>query len=285
PERRLLLGADLPGARPADRALPGAVRDPADGGLARPVARGRPGSRAEDRAAAPALPPPRRAEVRADRGAGDRTGSDPNPYHGAMTMTELPGSVDLSVHGIDPSGEVVRNPSTAFLYMQALQRGDGVLAEGGPLVVDTGRFTGRSPKDKFVVREPGSEERIWWGTVNQPLAEEHFEGLREKVVAHLDGQELYVVDAFAGADAAHRVAVRVVTGRAYHALFAKTMFIEPTDEELRAFRPSALVLHAPEVDADPEADGTRTATFVVLHPTRGEILVGGTFYGGEIKKG
>jgi phosphoenolpyruvate carboxykinase (ATP) len=121
--------------------------------------------------------------------------------------------------------------------------------------------------------------------VNQPISEEHFEGLREKVVAHLDVQELFVVDAFAGADPAHRIAVRVVTGRAYHALFAKTMFIEPSDDELRAFRPQALVLHAPEVEADPDADGTRTGTFVVLHPTRAEILVGGTFYGGEIKKG
>jgi phosphoenolpyruvate carboxykinase (ATP) len=201
------------------------------------------------------------------------------------TETELRGPVGLADHGLSPVGRVHWNPTTALLYTHALKQGEGVLAEGGPLVVDTGRFTGRSPKDKFVVREPGSEERIWWGTVNQPLSEEHFEGLREKVVAHLDGQELYVVDAFAGADAAHRVAVRVVTGRAYHALFAKTMFIEPTDEELRAFRPSALVLHAPEVEADPEADGTRTGTFVVLHPTRTEILVGGTFYGGEIKKG
>jgi phosphoenolpyruvate carboxykinase (ATP) len=201
------------------------------------------------------------------------------------TETELHGPVGLADHGLSPSGRVHWNPTTALLYTHALRRDEGVLAEGGPLAVDTGRFTGRSPKDKFVVREPGSEERIWWGTVNQPISEEHFEGLREKVVAHLDVQELFVVDAFAGADPAHRIAVRVVTGRAYHALFAKTMFIEPSDDELRAFRPQALVLHAPEVEADPDADGTRTGTFVVLHPTRAEILVGGTFYGGEIKKG
>src|SRR5205085_12603871 len=151
---------------------------------------------------------------------------------------------------------------------------------------DTGRFTGRSPKDKFVVREPGSEGRIGWGAVNQPLSEEHFEGLREKVVAHLDeAHGLYVVDAFAGADPAHRISVRVVTDRPYHALFAKTMFIEPSPDDLAEFRPQALVLHAPEVKADPEIDGTRTGTFVVLHPTRSEFLVGGTFYAGEIKKG
>jgi phosphoenolpyruvate carboxykinase (ATP) len=202
-----------------------------------------------------------------------------------ITERQLHGPVGLADHGLNPSGRVHWNPTTALLYTHALRRGEGRLAEGGPLVVDTGRFTGRSPKDKFVVREPGSERRIWWGTVNQPLDEDRFESLREKVVVHLDAQELYVVDAFAGADPAHRISVRVVTGRTYHALFAKTMFIEPTAEELRSFRPQALVLHAPEVEADPDADGTRTGTFVVLHPTRTEILIGGTFYAGEIKKG
>jgi phosphoenolpyruvate carboxykinase (ATP) len=201
------------------------------------------------------------------------------------TEREVQGPVRLSDHGLDPRGRVHWSPTTSLLYSHALARGDGRLAEGGPLVVDTGRFTGRSPKDKFVVSEPGSEDRIWWGSVNQPLPEARFEGLREKVVAYLDAHDLYVVDAFAGADPAHRIAVRVVTDRPYHALFAKTMFIEPTAEELAGFRPHALVLHAPEVEADPDADGTRTGTFVVLHPTRAEILVGGTFYGGEIKKG
>ena len=135
-----------------------------------------------------------------------------------------------------------------------------------------------------MVREPGSEERIWWGTVNQPLEEENFDGLRAKVVAHLESSDLYVVDAFAGADPAHRIGVRVITGRPYHALFAKTMFIEPTAGELEDFEPAALVLHAPEVEADPAADGTRTEVFVVLHPGHNEVLIGGTFYGGEIKK-
>ena len=100
----------------------------------------------------------------------------------------------------------------------------------------------------------------------------------------LEDQDLYVVDAFAGADPAHRIAVRVITSRAYHALFASTMFIEPTDEELADFEPQAVVLHAPEVEADPDEDATRTGTFVAMHPTRMEILIGGTFYAGEIKK-
>jgi phosphoenolpyruvate carboxykinase (ATP) len=205
--------------------------------------------------------------------------------HG-MTMTELPGSVDLSVHGIETTGEVVRNPSTAFLYTQALRRGDGVLAEGGGLVVDTGRFTGRSPKDKFVVEEAGSRERIWWGEVNHPLSEDRFSGLRAKVAGRLaEADPLYVIDAWAGADPAHRIGVRVVTAHPYHALFARTMFIDLAADDEDGFQPDAVVLHTPDVEADPDADGTRTGTFVVLHPTRAELLVGGTFYAGEIKKG
>jgi phosphoenolpyruvate carboxykinase (ATP) len=157
------------------------------------------------------------------------------------------------------------------------------------------------------VQEPGSESRIWWGKVNQPLSEEHFHGLREKVVDYLDAQDLYVVDAYAGADEEHRISVRVVTDRPYHALFAKTMFIEPAPEELEDFEPEALVLHAPPVEADPDEDGTRSGTFIVLHPGRtpaapeallfdgsaasalpapltAEVLIGGTYYAGEIKK-
>jgi phosphoenolpyruvate carboxykinase (ATP) len=104
------------------------------------------------------------------------------------------------------------------------------------------------------------------------------------VVAHLQAHDLYVIDAYAGADEAHRIAVRVLTNLPYHALFAKTMFIEPTVDELEDFEPDAVVLHAPEVEADPDEDGTRTGTFIVLHPTRTEVLIGGTFYAGEIKK-
>src|ERR1044071_1907408 len=167
---------------------------------------------------------------------------------------------------INPEGRVYRQPTTALLYSHGLARGDARLAEGGPLCVDTGKYTGRSPKDKFVVPEPGSESRIWWGTVNQPISEDDFDGLRDKVVSYLEGEDLYVVDAFAGADPAHRIAVRVITDRPYHALFAQTMFIDPEEDELEEFEPEALVLHAPAVEAYLEEDGTRTGTFVVLHP-------------------
>jgi phosphoenolpyruvate carboxykinase (ATP) len=202
-----------------------------------------------------------------------------------MTTTELPGRVDLSEHGIDAQGSVYRNPTTSLLYEHALARGEGRLAEGGPLVVDTGTFTGRSPKDKFLVDEPSSTSRIWWGEVNQRLSEERFEGLRDKVVSHLASADpLYVVDAWAGADPAHRIAVRVITAHAYHALFAKTMFIDLTADDEASFTPQAVVLHTPDLEADPDEDGTRSGTFIVLHPGRGELLVGGTFYAGEIKK-
>ena len=189
----------------------------------------------------------------------------------------------LEAHGLNPRGRVYWNPTTSVLYTHALRRGGARLAEGGPLVADTGRHTGRSPKDRFVVREPGSESRIWWGEVNQPIEEESFESLRAKLVAHLDEGDVYVVNAFAGADPAHRIGVRVVTDSAWHALFAKTLFIEPTEEELVNYEPDALVLHAPAVEADPDEDGTRSETFIVLHP-RGEVLIGGTEYAGEIKK-
>jgi phosphoenolpyruvate carboxykinase (ATP) len=194
------------------------------------------------------------------------------------------GRADLGEHGIEATGRVHLHPSTSLLYTHAIQRKEGRLAEGGPLVVDTGRHTGRSPNDKFLVREPGSEDRIWWGKVNQELDEEHFEDLRDKVTSFLERHDLYVVDSFAGADPAHRISVRVITHSPWHALFAKTLFIDPTDEELDDFEPDALVLHAPAVEAEPAEDGTRSSTFVVLHPSRAEILIGGTFYAGEIKK-
>ena len=202
----------------------------------------------------------------------------------ATAGTELRSPVGLDAHGLAPAGRVHWNPTTSLLYSHALLRGEAQLAEGGSLVVDTGEHTGRSPLDKFVVRESRSERRIWWGGVNQPIEEDRYDGLRTKIISHLDEQDVYVVDAFAGADHAHRLALRVVTNSPWHALFAKTLFLDPTARELRRHAPEALVLHAPAVEADPELDGTRSGTFVVLHPSRSEVLIGGTYYAGEIKK-
>jgi phosphoenolpyruvate carboxykinase (ATP) len=199
-------------------------------------------------------------------------------------LTATTGYRGLEQHGIEHRASVFWNLRTPAYYMHALRREEGVLAHGGPLVVDTGRHTGRSAEDKFVVREPGSEDRIWWGKVNQPMEEAHFQGLRSKVASYLGERDLYVIDCFAGADPEHRISVRVVTPSAYHGLFARTMFLRPTERELDAFEPDALVLHAPGFEADPREDATRAGTFIVLHPTRMEVLIGGTFYAGEIKK-
>jgi phosphoenolpyruvate carboxykinase (ATP) len=199
-------------------------------------------------------------------------------------IEEVRQQVDLAAHGISPGGRVHYNPTTALLYSHTLRRGEGSLAEGGPLVVDTGAHTGRSPNDKFLVREPGSADRVWWSKVNQDLDEDQFEGLRDKVVSYLESSDVYVVDAFAGADPAHRLTLRVITESPWHALFAKTLFIDPTEEELADFEPDALLLHAPEVEAEPAVDRTRSKTFVVLHPSKAEVLIGGTYYAGEIKK-
>jgi phosphoenolpyruvate carboxykinase (ATP) len=196
----------------------------------------------------------------------------------------VPDRDELVQHGIAVRGHVYWHPTTAQLYEHTLARGEGRLAEGGALVVDTGKHTGRSPKDKFIVREPGSESRIWWGDVNAEISEEHFEQLRDKVTERLGEGDVYVIDAFAGAEPAHRIAVRILTESPWHALFAKTLFIDPTDDELLDMEPEALVLHAPSVSADPEEDGTRSETFVCLHPTRVQVVIGGTYYAGEIKK-
>src|ERR671913_748254 len=214
-------------------------------------------------------------------GTGPKPGTQGEPM---AIIEDLRGQVDLSEHGIEAGGTVHHNPTVALLYSHALERGDGTLAEGGSLVVDTGVHTGRSPNDKFVVRDPSTEDRIWWGKVNAELPENAFDGLRDKVTSFLSDQDLYVVDAFAGADPEHRLALRVITYSPWHALFAKTLFIDPTKKKVAEYEPEAVVLHAPAVEADPAEDETRSETFVVLHPGRMEVLIGGTFYAGEIKK-
>jgi len=201
-----------------------------------------------------------------------------------VTAMDVRGRADLYAHGIKSTGTVIWDPTASLLYEHAVARGEARIAEGGPMVVDTGVHTGRSPQDKFIVREPGSENRIWWDG-NKELREDAYDRLRDKVIRFLEAEtSLYVVDSFAGADPAHRIAVRVITTHPYHALFAKTLFIDPTPQELREFTPQALVLHAPALDAIPAEDGTRTSTFVALHPSRTEVVIGGTFYAGEIKK-
>jgi phosphoenolpyruvate carboxykinase (ATP) len=194
-----------------------------------------------------------------------------------------------SSHGLDKHG--IRNPGTVFwnllpaeLVEHAVRRGEGILVEGGPFNAVTSPHTGRSPNDKFVVRDENTEADVWWGKVNQPITPEHYAALREDVLAHLEGQDLYVRDMWAGADPEYRLAVRAITPNAWHNLFAHNMFRRPADAELDEMVPGFTILHAPEYEADPARHGTRTGTFILVNFTAKEIMIGGTRYAGELKK-
>ncbi|MCB1032210.1 MAG: phosphoenolpyruvate carboxykinase (ATP), partial [Acidobacteria bacterium] len=191
----------------------------------------------------------------------------------------------LEHHGIAHARRVYWNLPPAQLYEHALQRGEATLAQEGPLVASTGPHTGRSPNDKFLVREPSSEQDIWWGNVNRPIEEASFEQLHRRVLAYVQDRDLFVFDGYAGADPAYRLRVRIITERAWHNLFARNMFVrEETPETLRAFEPGFVVLDVAGFQAVPELDGTRTSTFIVGHLGKKIVLIGGTAYAGEIKK-
>ncbi len=193
-------------------------------------------------------------------------------------------SFGLEMHGLAPTLPVHWNLSPVALYEQALHRGEGRLAHMGGFAAETAPHTGRSPNDKFVVREASIEGAVNWGAVNVPLAPEHFAALRADVIAHLNGQELFVRDARAGEDPVAGLNVRVITPNAWHNLFAYNMFLRPSPEEAKGMRPDFTVLHAPAMQADPARHGTRTSTFVVVNFAAREVLIGGTQYAGEIKK-
>jgi phosphoenolpyruvate carboxykinase (ATP) len=186
--------------------------------------------------------------------------------------------------GISTEQRVYRNLTPSQLYEHALRRGEGIVTPAGPFVAVTSPHTGRSPNDKFLVREPDSTHQIWWGKVNQPIAPEQFERLKAEVEAHLAGQELFVRDVYAGADPAFRLPIRFVTPNAWHALFVYNMFLRPADGELSRFAPGFEVLHAPEFQADPAVHGTKTGTFIIVSFAQRTILIGGTRYAGELKK-
>ncbi len=191
----------------------------------------------------------------------------------------------LETHGIEDAGTVHWNLSVPELYEQAVVRGEARIVRGGPIVAETGRHTGRSPNDKFMVREPSSEGDIWWGDINRPLSREHFAGLLEKMRRHFAGRDAFVFDGWAGADPRYRLAVRVVSEEAWHSLFARNMFlVEPDGAALRDFEPGFTVLQAPSLEADPAADGTRSGTFIVVDVGERLVLIGGSRYAGEIKK-
>ena len=190
----------------------------------------------------------------------------------------------LDALGLAPERAVHWNLRPAALYEHAARRGEGVITEGGAFCAVTSPHTGRSPNDKFIVRDAASEADVWWGRVNQPMTDQHFERLRADVVRHLNRQELFVRDLFAGADPNHRIGIRFVTPNAWHALFVYNMFLRPTASDLAAFAPAWQVLHAPELEADPAVHGTNSTTFIVISFAKRTILIGGTRYAGELKK-
>lgn len=183
-----------------------------------------------------------------------------------------------------PWGGRSRNLTATALVEIALARGEGMLTDRGALAVRTGAYTGRSPKDKFIVREPSTERDVAWGDVNQAFDRARFDALHDRVVDHLRGRDTFVLDAFGGADPAHRLPIRVVCERAYHALFATQLLVRPTPDELAAHRPEFTILAAPDFRADPGRDGTRSEVFILLDFERKIVLIGGTLYAGEIKK-
>ncbi|NIM48064.1 MAG: phosphoenolpyruvate carboxykinase [Gemmatimonadales bacterium] len=190
----------------------------------------------------------------------------------------------LENHGIRNVDTVYWNLSTSLLYEEAIRRREGHLAHLGPLVVRTGHHTGRAPNDKFLVHEPSSEDKVWWGKVNRPMEAANFETLYRRLLAYLQGEDIFVQDCYAGADPIHRLRVRVICETAWHSLFARNLFIQAPPDELAAHVPQFTVIHAPGFHAVPELDGTRSEAFVVLHFGRGLVLIGGTHYAGEIKK-
>ncbi len=185
----------------------------------------------------------------------------------------------------DGIGQIVRaNLSTAELTEDAVRAGEGLIAADGPLVVRTGKHTGRSPKDKFIVREPGSAGKIWWGEVNRPIALEHYDRLRARLMAYLANRPVYAQDCFIGAHPAHRRSLRVYTESAWASIFARNLFRRPSAAQLADFAPNFTIIDVPSFQADPASEGTRTGTAILVNLARMEILIVGTEYAGEIKK-
>ena len=190
----------------------------------------------------------------------------------------------LEATGFPGAGEVHYNLREAALVEASVRRGEGRIGNGGTVMVTTGKHTGRSPNDKFVVREASVEPHIWWDN-NKPMSPEHFEILREDMVAHLGGSELFVQDLYAGADPAHRLNVRLINELAWHNLFIRHMLRRPGADELAGFEPGFTVLNLPSFKADPERHGCRSETVIAISFERKMILVGGSEYAGENKKG
>src|SRR5207248_2459360 len=171
--------------------------------------------------------------------------------------------VDLRGQALVNPGTIHANASSAVLVEMAIRRGEGHLADTGALVVSTGKHTGRSPKDRYIVAEPSARELVDWGAVNLPMEPPVFARLAGKVRAYLQNRELFVFDGWACADPAHRLAVRVVTEKAWHSLFSRCLLIRPPEPD-DAFTPHFTIINAADMRADPLLDGTRSDVFIIL---------------------
>lgn len=195
------------------------------------------------------------------------------------------GPVGLDYLGIKNINDAYWNLTTPALYEQIIRRREGVIGHLGPVILRTGAFTGRSPNDKFIVKEPSSEAHISWGDVNVPFSEENFNKVYMRVLAYLQGSDIFIQDCYAGADPKYRIAVRVITEYAWHNLFARNMFIRLKSlEQYKSFKPEFTVINLPKFHAVPELDGTRSEAFVLVNYAKKLVLIGGTSYAGEIKK-
>jgi phosphoenolpyruvate carboxykinase (ATP) len=192
---------------------------------------------------------------------------------------------DLSYLNISPAS-VHHNPSYDTLFEHEKDKGEGVVTANGTFAVDTGQFTGRSPKDKFFVEEDSSSENIWWGPVNQKTTDKTFQELKEKAQNHLTNKELYITDAYCGASLNSRLKVRIVCQYAWQAHFCKNMFIRPEQEDLEDFAPDFTILNACQVVDDKwQEHKLNSEVFVIFNMAEKLAIIGGTYYGGEMKKG
>lgn len=194
-------------------------------------------------------------------------------------------SLDLSYLGIIESKAVYHNLPVGPLTEFALKRGEGKLSNTGALVVMTGKYTGRSPEDRFVVDEPSIHDEIAWGKVNMPISIEKFDNLYRKVIAYLQKRDVFVFDGFAGADKRHRIGVRVVNELASQNLFMHQLLLRPTEDELANFKSDFTIICAPGLKCIPELDGTRSEAAILVSFERKIILIAGSQYAGEMKKG
>lgn len=194
-------------------------------------------------------------------------------------------SQSISSFDLQTSGKVYLNLSPAELVEHSLARKEGQLTSTGALMADTGKFTGRSPKDRYVVMDELTKEAVWWGDINIPVSEEQFQNLLDKMTQYLADKDLFVRNAFAGADPNYRLNLQVVNTWAWHNLFCSNMFLRPTQEELKNFNADFTIICAPGFEADPAIDGVKSPNFAIINLSRRMILIGGTGYAGEMKKG